>query len=150
MRCLSLKVISILILLIILAISQTVLSTIFGIICCNDAAYKVYHKCNKFLKNQRISTHQNRRASWYAEIEPDWKDPKTLGGTEVCYTEFCADGSEKSNNCGFGCPYTGCLCHSCHINNGTSYKDMEKVWTTQNGFTMICHGDRMTCDKVLT
>lgn len=140
---LNLKVISILALVTILAISRT------SAVCCNDPSYTLYHKCANLpvevSKPSAVTT-----TSWYSKTEPDWKNPKPEDG-DICYSQFCEDGTEKSGNCGIGglfCDMTGCTCSDCRRKKELSYEEMKKAWAIKHSFTTLCDGTKETCAKV--
>lgn len=126
-----------------MAISQT------SAVCCTDQAYTLYHKCGN-LPNEVSSPSSVTTTSWYSQTEPDWKNPKPEDGN-ICYTQFCEDGSEKSGNCGVGgifCELTGCTCSDCRINKGFSYDALKTTWATKHKFTTLCDGAQQKCTKV--
>lgn len=122
----------------ILAISQT------NAVCCNDPAYKVFHKCYD-LPDENSSPYKDMLSNWYARREPDWEDPQLTNA--ICYTMFCANGYVRGV-CGTGCTLFGCFCDSCYSNDGTSYEDMEKAWAKENGFTMLCSAMNQECVNI--
>lgn len=142
-RCLSFIVISILALVTILAIKRT------SAVCCNNAEYDIFYKCDNIPHQRESSYEQFKATEFYVKNEPDWKDSKLKD--EICYTQFCADGSAKLGNCGIGgffCNLTGCACSDCFRNKGTDYDDMKIAWAKKNGFLKICSGFQEKCANI--
>lgn len=128
-KSLNLNVITILALVTIWGISQT------SGVCCEQANYAIYHRCYgrseiKVPSRAKIDHFYERKN--YTPVNPF-----------KCQTNFCSDGSVQDRHCGIGgftCKLMGCFCSDCRINNGTSYKDMEKVWVKEAGFDGRCTG----------
>lgn len=123
----------------ILTISQT------NAVCCNDPAFDVQHTCSNMPGEYR-SDLKVMFSYWFVKSEPDWADLDLE--KSICYTQFCADGSVKTKNCGSGCGLFGCFCDRCYENQGATFDDMEKAWAKKNGFTKFCSGWHEKCDEI--
>ena len=119
-------------------IAISVVNQTTAILCCNDEAYTIYHKC----------IDSPNESKWvfsfdYAYIKHDSDIQQSL-----CKTLFCSDGTEMDGDCGYNCIRpTGCACGSCRTNNGTSYKDMEKAWVIEHGFPIKCKSQKFQTDS---
>ena len=106
--------------------------------CCNEPAFKIYHRCTPV---------SNRD---YAEIAMGFPTSDSTaefytfspseGTDNTCSTAFCQDGYRSGpypDNCGLKCSFIGCNCNKCRTNDGVNLDNIKNAYLKQFGFKYV-------------